>query len=121
MADSREFELLGLDEDGYRTFEEHEVRTAPLVSRDAVDLGEPFPQRALLGSVLSIHADSLPSRPNDRRVYMNLDAPSSGLVCGVQVGRTVRLFAACPTNARFSGLWEEPYRVVHFRIRIDYR
>lgn len=84
MTDVREFELLGLDEEDHRMFEDHEVKTAPLVSRDAINLGERFPQRALLGSLLSIHSDGLPSLPEDRRIYLNLDAPSSGLVCGVQ-------------------------------------
>jgi hypothetical protein len=75
------------DDDDAQSFVKHEVQTSPLVSRDALDVGEDvhFAQRGLLGSVLSVHAKALPVKPNDRRIYMNLDAPSSGLVCGVQV------------------------------------
>ena len=86
-TDHREFELLAShheDEDSH-SFVRHEVQTAPLVSRDALDVGEHFAQRGLLGSVLSVHSKALPGKPLDRRIYMNLDAPSSGLVCGVQV------------------------------------
>jgi hypothetical protein len=68
-----------------QTFGNHELRTAPLVSRDAVALCGNFAQRGFMGSVFSVHAEDLPSTTADSRVYMNLDAPSSGLVCGVQV------------------------------------
>ncbi|PVF91524.1 hypothetical protein CPB86DRAFT_770568 [Serendipita vermifera] len=89
-----ELELLGLD-DGVQIFGEHELKTSPLVSKDALDLsianqaagqeeGEQFVQRGLLGRILSIHSEDLQHKPKDVRLYMNLDAPSSGLVCGVQ-------------------------------------
>ena len=68
-----------------RTIGDHELKTSPLVTKDAVDISNGFPQRGLLGTVLSVHADGLPSNTIDPRIYLNLDAPSSGLVCGVQV------------------------------------
>jgi hypothetical protein len=95
-ADPREFELLAThheDEDA-QSYVRHEVQTAPLVSRDALDVGEHnFAQRGLLGSVVSVHSKALLGKPVDRRIYINLDAPSSGLVCGVQVGITLSLFS----------------------------
>jgi hypothetical protein len=85
---------------------DHELKTSPLVSKDALDLCtahltkraklkardgeevekvERFSQRGLLGRVIRTHSESLRATPEDVRLYMNLDAPSSGLVCGVQV------------------------------------
>ncbi|PVF93467.1 hypothetical protein CPB86DRAFT_715372 [Serendipita vermifera] len=83
-----ELELLAQD-DGTQIIGEHELKTTPLISKDALN-GEvkenslPFAQRALLGKILRIHSEDLKASPNDIRLYMNLDAPSSGLVCGVQ-------------------------------------
>lgn len=97
-----ELELLAQD-DGTQIIGEHELKTTPLISKDALVIssllyskrsdenGEvkenslPFAQRALLGKILRIHSEDLKASPNDIRLYMNLDAPSSGLVCGVQV------------------------------------
>jgi hypothetical protein len=97
VADAREFDLLASEDDA-QTFVQHEVQTSPLVSRDALDIGEHvhFAQRGLLGSVLSVHAKALPIKPHDRRIYMNLDAPSSGLVCGVQVSIIIRFYKTLP-------------------------
>lgn len=89
MADLREFELLSLDNEEH-SFVSHEVQTCPLVTRDVLDMGEKFAQRGLLGGVISIHGKNLRDKPQDRRIYMNLDAPSSGLVCGVQVSISLR-------------------------------
>ncbi|KAG8764562.1 hypothetical protein FRC15_007546 [Serendipita sp. 397] len=64
---------------------DHELKTSPLATWDVIDSGAvDFAQRGLLGEVLSVHADDLPKHTKDSRLYMNLDAPSSGLVCGVQ-------------------------------------
>jgi hypothetical protein len=88
-----ELELLALD-DGVQIFGDHELKTSPLVSKDALDISqtgeatgdkEQFVQRGLLGKILSVHSEDLQRTPQDVRLYMNLDAPSSGLVCGVQV------------------------------------
>src|ERR1700749_2355201 len=79
-----ELELLaqGID---LQSIGDHELKTSPLVSRDAANQSHGFEQRGLLGSVLSLHADSLPTCTEDPRLYLNLAAPASGLVCGVQV------------------------------------
>jgi hypothetical protein len=103
MAESDvELELLAQD-DGTQILGEHELKTTPLISKDALDLSKSlsvkredgngeeiansvlFAQRALLGKILSVHSENLKGIPDDIRLYMNLDAPSSGLVCGVQV------------------------------------
>lgn len=84
MDSDLELELLARD-DGVQIFGEHEVRTAPLITRDATTLSGKFAERGMLGSVLSVHASDIPFKTKDPRIYMNLDAPSSGLVCGVQV------------------------------------
>lgn len=85
MSDSDgEFDLLDLDQI-VPDIGEHELKTSPLVTRDAASVSGRFSQKGLLGTVLSIHADGLPAKTMDPRIYLNLDAPSSGLVCGVQV------------------------------------
>ncbi|PVF93461.1 hypothetical protein CPB86DRAFT_801212 [Serendipita vermifera] len=84
---------------------EHELKTSPLLTKDSLDLCiaqlekrgksangnakegekvERFSQRGLLGRVTRTHSENLKPIPGDVRLYMNLDAPSSGLVCGVQ-------------------------------------
>ncbi|KAG8831139.1 hypothetical protein FRC17_003588, partial [Serendipita sp. 399] len=85
MSDSDvELEFLSLDED-VQVFGEHELKTTPLATREAVDVQEDeLAQRGLLGKVLSVHGEDFPLKLGDPRIYMNLDAPSSGLVCGVQ-------------------------------------
>jgi hypothetical protein len=85
MSDSDgELDLLDQDQP-VQKIGEHELRTSPLVTRDAIARSYQFSQRGLLGSVLSVHASGLPPKTSDPRIYLNLDAPSSGLVCGVQV------------------------------------
>jgi hypothetical protein len=99
MSDSDgELELLELGQT-IQTIGEHELKTSPLVTRDAIVLSEQFAQRGLLGSVLSVHATGLPQRTNDPRIYLNLDAPSSGLVCGVQVSSSSWKIHVCSTTA----------------------
>lgn len=79
-----ELGLLSPDDD-IQIFGEHELNTAPLVTKDVANLSNGFVQRGLLGKVLSVHADGIPLKTKDPRIYINLNAPSSGLVCGVQV------------------------------------
>lgn len=67
---------------------EHELVTSPLVSYDAAELSDQFSHRGLLGAVLSLHSEDLPEQTKDSRLYMNLAAPASGLVCGVQVSKS---------------------------------
>ncbi|OCH86212.1 hypothetical protein OBBRIDRAFT_738413 [Obba rivulosa] len=84
-----EYELLehlALDE---RDAKDHELRTAPVLTRDAYDLAgaqSSFPQRGVLGSVLKIYDKSHESadQPEDSRLYVNTNAPFSAIVCGVQ-------------------------------------
>ncbi|KIM21769.1 hypothetical protein M408DRAFT_29280 [Serendipita vermifera MAFF 305830] len=78
-----EFNLLDLDQT-FPEIGEHELKTSPLVTKDASSISERFSQKGLLGTVISVHADGLPEETIDPRIYLNLDAPSSGLVCGVQ-------------------------------------
>jgi hypothetical protein len=84
-----EDDLLGLEEatgdDGFAA--DHSVRTAPIFTRDALDLvGEAvLPQRALYGRVLGQHAPGFPTHLHDPKLYINTNAPFSALVCGVQV------------------------------------
>jgi hypothetical protein len=61
--------------------------TSPIVTGDVLaTLGrDVFPQTALYGRVISQHGDDLPRKPQDVRLFINSNAPSSGLVCGVQV------------------------------------
>jgi len=99
MSDSDgELELLDLDQT-VQTIGEHELKTSPLVTRDVIALSEQFAQRGLLGSVLSVHATGLPHRTVDPRIYLNLNTPSSGLVCGVQVSAMCRTFHMCSTTS----------------------
>ena len=69
----------------------HSQVTAPMLARDALNVcyqdnwTNAFPQRGLLGSVLSVNRRGLAQNSKDPRIYINLDAPSSGLICGVQV------------------------------------
>ncbi|KAG8782690.1 hypothetical protein FRC19_007403 [Serendipita sp. 401] len=85
MSDSDvELDLLSLDED-VQNFGEHEIKTAPLATREAIEAQEDgLEQRGLLGKVLFVHGNGLTPSVQDPRLYINLDAPSSGLVCGVQ-------------------------------------
>ncbi|PCH41312.1 hypothetical protein WOLCODRAFT_151354 [Wolfiporia cocos MD-104 SS10] len=73
-----------------RSSNDHELRTAPVFTREAyVAAGgaATFPQRGLLGLVLETF-DKDGKRPeeesDDPRLYINSNAPFSALVCGVQ-------------------------------------
>jgi hypothetical protein len=71
---------------------EHAVRTAPVFTRQALNIvgDDVLPQRALYGSVLAQRAPGFPENvdASDAKVYMNTNAPFSGVVCGVQVRPT---------------------------------
>jgi hypothetical protein len=90
----------------------HEIASAPLFTRDAANISGQVFQRGLLGTVAAIHSerDGL-AMPTDRRLYMNLNAPTSGLVCGVQV-RTKRESKA-HNELEFTGRWKITHCVVH--------
>lgn len=74
--------------DGGTNAADHSVTTAPIFTRDALDVVgvDILPQRALYGRVISQHAPGFPRTIKDPKVYVNTNAPFSGLVCGVQVG-----------------------------------
>jgi len=82
----------------------HSMVTAPVLTRDAINAcyqdnwTDAFPQRGLLGSVLSVNQRGSARNSNDPRIYINLDAPSSGLICGVQVCAS-RCPCGCETNS----------------------
>jgi hypothetical protein len=67
---------------------DHAVRTAPFFTKTALDIiGEgTLPQRALYGSILAQEAPGLPDvNGHAAKLYINTNAPFSGVVCGVQV------------------------------------
>lgn len=65
------------------------LNLAPVVTRDAINARNKqidlFPQRGLLGSVYSVNQRRSAQNVSDPRLYVNLNTPSSGLICGVQV------------------------------------
>ncbi|KAG6331058.1 hypothetical protein ID866_8032 [Astraeus odoratus] len=66
---------------------EHEMRTAPLITREAFIAGgfqARTTQYGVLGETLSIHSKSGEYIPVDPRLYVNTNAPLSAVVCGVQ-------------------------------------
>jgi len=64
---------------------EHSDRNAVLVTGDAEKLSPgQFPQRAVLGTILSQHAQGLPKTTEDPKLYLNVNSPFSALICGVQ-------------------------------------
>jgi hypothetical protein len=83
------------------TSKTHSLVTAPILTRDALDVCSQynaFPQRGLLGSVLSVNQRGSAQISSDPRLYINLDAPSSGLICGVQVCVS-KWSCGCGTNS----------------------
>jgi hypothetical protein len=71
---------------------DHAVRTAPVFTKQALGIiGESvLPQRALYGSVLAQRAPGFSESidTSDAKLYINTNAPFSGVVCGVQVRAT---------------------------------
>lgn len=66
---------------------EHEIRTAPVITRDAyVAAGyrEETSQYGVLGRTMSIFNGSMSYAPVDPRLYVNTNAPFSAVICGVQ-------------------------------------
>lgn len=67
--------------------DEHEVATAPLLTRaayDAAGLAQKKSQYGVLGSVTSICEKGRSYKPEEPRLYINTNAPFSAIVCGVQ-------------------------------------
>ncbi|KAI0347429.1 hypothetical protein BDW22DRAFT_528650 [Trametopsis cervina] len=86
-TDDEERDLLGHTVHDYTDSDVHEVKTAPIMTRQAfLAAGGPdvFPQRGLLGSIVDSAEDGDAVHDVDSRVYINTNAPFSALVCGVQ-------------------------------------
>ncbi|KIM90985.1 hypothetical protein PILCRDRAFT_59166 [Piloderma croceum F 1598] len=66
---------------------DHELRTAPLYTRDAyvaADLRDHGAQYGVLGKVIQTYSKRSSEAPEDSRLYVNTNAPFSAIVCGVQ-------------------------------------
>jgi hypothetical protein len=99
----------------------HALVTAPVVTRDALSVCvrdnsvDTFPQMGLLGSVLSVNRRGSLQDPSDPRLYVNLNTPSSGLICGVQV---CSVFPKCARGHRtnpIQGIRKKSYLILHSR------
>jgi hypothetical protein len=71
---------------------DHAVRTGPVFTKAALNIigDHVLPQRTLYGSVLAQHAPGFPETLDSRnaKLYVNTNAPFSGVVCGVQVSQS---------------------------------
>ncbi|KAG8687703.1 hypothetical protein FRC08_011845 [Ceratobasidium sp. 394] len=82
-----EFSLLDIGGPGQPSgSDDHELKTAPLVTREALDAGvnEHVKQYGLLGQVAAVYSKSRVEKFRDPRIYVNTNAPMSTVVCGVQ-------------------------------------
>ncbi|KAI1789043.1 hypothetical protein LXA43DRAFT_602122 [Ganoderma leucocontextum] len=79
--------LLNLDTTLDNAADEHELVTAPLLTRtayEAAGLAQKKYQYGVLGSVTAICEKGRSYTPPDPRLYINTNAPFSAIVCGVQ-------------------------------------
>ncbi|KAB5592355.1 hypothetical protein CTheo_4179 [Ceratobasidium theobromae] len=82
-----EFSLLDIGDSNQPSgSDDHELKTAPLVTREALDLGvnDHVKQYGLLGQVAAVYSKARIERFRDPRIYVNTNAPMSTIVCGVQ-------------------------------------
>lgn len=104
---------------------DHELNTAPIITRDAYVAAayrECATQYGVLGSILSIHnKNNLPYKPVNPQLYVNTNAPFSAVVCGVQgsgKSHTVSLLLESMfiPNIRSTGTLQKPLSglVLHF-------
>ncbi|KAF7790865.1 hypothetical protein EIP86_001823 [Pleurotus ostreatoroseus] len=122
--DVAELELLANLTLDQRSNKDHELSTAPLLTRDAYMAAgnqSTFPQRGLLGSVLEFEGEPITGTTIDSRLYMNTNAPLSALVCGVQGSGKSHTVAVMLENMFIDehpqiGLLEKPLSglVLHF-------
>ncbi|KAG1817521.1 uncharacterized protein BJ212DRAFT_1349680 [Suillus subaureus] len=66
---------------------DHELQTAPLITREAYITArykKHSTQYGVMGQVLSIHSKSSAYVPVDPRLYVNTNTPFTAVVCGVQ-------------------------------------
>jgi len=85
--DEAEFQLLDDGPIGAAESSEHELKTAPLFTRDAkVPAGffKSASQFGVLGTLKAIRDQEKFEKPTDPRIYVNTNAPFSAIVCGVQ-------------------------------------
>lgn len=85
--DKAELQLLDDAEPGTTESCDHELKTAPLFTRDArlpAGFRPHKSQYGLLGSLMGIRDKSRTEVQVDPRVYVNTNAPFSAIVCGVQ-------------------------------------
>ena len=77
------------DDDEFTSEADHALRTAPIFTGDAYEHvnSSIFPQRGLYGRLLE---SSTGAEFHSSKVFVNLDAPFSGIICGVQVRRYAR-------------------------------
>lgn len=113
-----EFELLppltlehGLEQ------QSHSVQNAPLATADAL-YGSPtalLPLTSLFGVVYETYAKNFSLKPSDPRIYCDINAPASFVVCGVQVSvcsvRVVNLRSQALTRKRadLTGIRQESH------------
>ncbi|KAH9849873.1 hypothetical protein C2E23DRAFT_870336 [Lenzites betulinus] len=84
---SEELSLLNLDASPEDTAGEHEMITAPLLSREAYVAAGMLQKRSqygVFGSLTAIREKGATYTPQDPRLYVNTNAPFSAVVCGVQ-------------------------------------
>ncbi|KAG2751063.1 hypothetical protein P692DRAFT_20831735 [Suillus brevipes Sb2] len=79
--------LQGLTVDASDLSKDHEIQTAPLITREAyiaAGYKKHSTQYGVMGQALSIHLKSSTYVPVDPRLYVNTNTPFTAVVCGVQ-------------------------------------
>lgn len=82
-----EFSLLGQNSPLQNYIEDHDISTAPLMTKDAYQTAEYDDQAiqyGVMGRIVSTHFKNAVDLPKDPRLYLNTNAPFSAIVCGVQ-------------------------------------
>ena len=101
-----EFDLLGNDTvvDDFGVSETDQgLKNAPIFTGDAFEAAGAlvFPQRALYGRIMAQRAPGFPTMVNLPKLYINTNAPFSGIVCGVQVGFVPNINVLCFSSSIF--------------------
>ncbi|MBW0526223.1 hypothetical protein O181_065938 [Austropuccinia psidii MF-1] len=69
----------------FSDFNEDEFKNVPIITGDAATLSNhQFPQRTILGTVISQHARDFPKNLQIPKLYINTNTPFSAIICGVQ-------------------------------------
>ncbi|KAI0332440.1 hypothetical protein GY45DRAFT_1352709 [Cubamyces sp. BRFM 1775] len=111
---TEELRFLNLDVALEDAKDEHEVITAPLLTRGAyVGAGMHIKrsQYGVLGSVMAIREKTRGYVPKDPRLYVNTNAPFSAIVCGVQGSGKSHTVSVLLENMLISGF--EPIGLSH--------